>query len=285
MKLIKIIALLIFAGIFLVACGDDENERNMGDGGSMQGGSEKSLREENLVKQEETSRINRQPCDTVSLQEYIINNFPDGNYLVEFDSPLLNATTKPAVLYHREGGTYVFGVIAKSKAGERNVEVKNLVGYDASFLNLDSTRLGTAFFYLTLFKCDGSGNFSVIWEDEVPIHSGFSSMKMKRWGKMKIPYVEINFIDGINSGYRNYNYFLVNGLESKPHLLETYESISRKRTIADVNNDKYPDYWEHKFIEDDTALVVKELDSLPFYWDTLKQLYITDKTRRWYRKY
>lgn len=275
------ILLTLFA---IAACEEESSDKGYGSG-PMEGGSEKSIRGENLEKQKEVTGTKKQPCDTLSLQEYIIDTFPDGNYLVEFDKPLLFSETKPAVLYFREGGTYIFGVIAKSKPGERNVEVKNLVGYDASFLNLDSTRLGTAFFYLTLFECSGDGTFNVVWEDEVPIHSGFSAMRMKRWGKLKIPFVELNFIDGVNSGYRNFNYFLVNGIKNKPHLMETYESISRRRTMADVNGDDYPDFWEHKFVEDDTALFVKEYDSIPFYWDTTKQLYLTKNTKRWFRKY
>lgn len=280
MKIHRLFGLLLLIIAFFVACEDDTSDN----GGEFRG-DEKNIREENLEKKEEVTGSRRQPCDTLSLQEYVIETFPDGNYLVEFDSPLLYADTRPAVLYFREGGTFIFGVIAKSKAGERNVEVKNLVGYDASFLNLDSTKLGTAFFYLTLFECSGDGAFNVVWESEVPIHSGFSSMKMKRWGKNKTPYIEINFIDGVNSGYRNYNFFLIDGLRNKPHMMETYESISRRRTMADVNDDKFPDYWEHKFVEDDTALFIKEYDSVPFYWDTTKQLYLSKKERRWKREY
>ncbi len=38
-------------------------------------------------------------------------------------------------------------------------------------------------------------------------------------------YVELNYEAGIISGHRNYNLFLVDGIEKKPHLMETYEGL------------------------------------------------------------
>ena len=74
-------------------------------------------------------------------------------------------------------GDFVFGVIARSKPGERLIEVKNIVGYDQSFIDLDSTELGTAFFYLVLFKCENS-SFNVVWESPIPSHGGFNFLSL-----------------------------------------------------------------------------------------------------------
>lgn len=247
---------------------------------------EMSAREYNQKIEEEQAR-KRTPCDTLSLQEYILDNFEEGNYLVKFDKTYIFTIPRPAVIYYKvKDKQYVFGVIAKSKEGERNIETDNVVGYESSFINLDSTKLGTAFFYLTLFECDGQGNFDIKWESEVPIHGGFSAMKLKRWktnNKTNIQYIELTFDAGIISGHRNYNYFMVDGLLEKPHLMETYEAIAHKRTLANHNGDLYPDYWEYLFV--DSMNYNQIVDSVPFYWDTLKNKYVTKRSRRWKRDY
>ncbi len=284
MKLVKVLLAILLTIFILAAC---EEESSGGEGtslGSHVGGKEKGLREENLEKQEDLAS-KRKPCDTLSLQEHILETYPDGQYLVEFDQSISNKSYAPAILYHREGGTYVFAVIAKSKVTERPIEVKNVVGFDAGFTNLDSTHLGTAFFYLTLFECDEQGSFSTVWESLIPIHTGFNTMRLKRWGRFKVPYVELGFFDSINSGFRNYNYFLVNGILNKPHLLETYTSIARRRELADVDKNKWPDYYEWRFVNNDSLMYVQMLDSLPFYWDTIKNMYVTKYSNRWKRKY
>ncbi|MCF8306849.1 MAG: hypothetical protein K9I71_12050 [Ignavibacteriales bacterium] len=266
----RLLLFIITAGI-IISCGDDTQDKE-----------EQSVRERNLrIKKEQAKK--REPCDTLSFQEYFIANGGAGNYIVEFDQSLDRVVSKPAVFYYKEGGNFIFSVIAKSKQTERNVEVKNIVGVDASFLNYDSTRLGTAFFFLTLYECDGQGNFSMIWEKEIPIHTGFNSIKMKKW--KNISYIELNFIAMYISGNVSFNLFFVDGLRNQPHLLETYEAIARQREIADVNNDKWPDYFEWRFAQNDSAMFWRKLDSIPFIWDTTKNIYRDLKGRRWTRKY
>lgn len=254
----------------------------------LSGSKEKDIKEYNIEKQKELNK-NRQPCDTLSLQEFIVKNYPAGTNLIEFDRTFTYNIPKPAVIYYNEKGKkYIFAIIAKSKEGERYIEKKNVIGYESSFINLDSTKLGTAFFYLTLFTCN-NGEFTEIWEAETPMHGGFNSMKLKRWKYNNTLYVELNFEDGIISGHRNFNFFLIDGIESKPHLLETYVGIINKRTLANVNNDKFPDYYEYRFNahhwQVDSLYQIKVLDSIPFYWSDKRQLYITNKNSRWFRKY
>lgn len=283
MKVLKYFTIL-FLVIALFSCSKKES-RNRGGKANAEFSSskDKELRKYNLNVEEEESK-NRTPCDTISFKQYLIENYPAGNYLVNFDRTYTYNIPKPAVLYYNyKGERYIFAVIAKSKVGERFIEADNVTGYESSFINLDSTKLGTAFFYLTLFDCDGSGNFSKVWESEVPIHGGFNSMKMKTWKRKKINYIELNFEAGIISGHRNYNYFFVDSLRGKPHLMETYEGIVHKRTLTDVNNDNYPDYFEYLFA--DSTNYIKQLDSIPFYWSVKKQLYITKRSRRWFRHY
>lgn len=275
--LIVVIAIVAF-GIFTYSCEDNVS------GGDPETSTvkDKSIQEYN-IRQEEKLSGTRTPCDTIALRQYIVDNYDAGTYLVEFDRTFTFNLPKEAVIYFdHDGKKYIFAVIAKSKKGERLIEKTNLIGFESSFINLDSTKLGTAFFYLTLFSCEND-RFNFIWESEVPIHGGFNSMKLKKWRPKNIFYVELNFEFGIISGHRNFNYFMVDGIENPPHLLETYLGIVHKRTLANVNNDKFPDYNEYRFIDD--SLSITELDSIPFYWSEAKQLYITDKSRRWYRKY
>lgn len=280
MKIARILLILLGAVLLFISCesGDQKTSDQSPD-------EDKKIRRSNLEIEEEQTQ-NRFPCDTIAVHEHIINDFPEGTYLVEFDRTFTYNIPKPAVLYYknnsRSDSTYIFAVIAKSKAGERLIEPKNIVGYESSYINLDSTKLGTAFFYLTLFKCSG-GELNQLWEAEVPIHGGFNRMTMKKWKAKNIQYIELNFEDGIISGHRSYNYFFVDGIEKKPHLMETYLGLVHKRTLAKVNDDKFPDYYEYRFDEDSTGISV--VDSIPFYWSDAKQLYITDVSSRWFRKY
>ncbi len=280
MKIIKLLFMLL--SFTLISCNKTSDEQ-----AENSSSKDESIRRYNMEMAEKQNK-NRNPCDTLSLKEYILDTSSEGTYLVEFDRTFTYNVPKSAVIYYKDRKAkkqYIFAVIAKSKQGEneRFIEPKNVIGYESSFINLDSTDLGTAFFYLALYECQEDSTFTKHWESEVPIHGGFNRMTLKTWKPKNIKYVELNYEAGIISGHRNYNYFLVDGIEKKPHLMETYEGLVHKRTIAKVNNDKYPDYYEYRFWED--SLSIRLRDSIPFYWSTKKQLYITDKNRRWFRKY
>jgi hypothetical protein len=272
-------ALLFILVLILGSCA----EKDMGDGDAATSTSkDESIREYNIELQKEQTK-NRFPCDTISLQEYVLANYEPGTYPVLFDRTYTYNIPKAAVIYFRDSlSNYILGVIAKSKPGERNIEAKNITGYSSSFINLDSTKLGTAFFFLTLFECK-DGQFIRLWESEVPIHGGFSRMTIKTWSPKNIKYVELNYQDGIISGHRNFNFFLVDGWRKPPHLLETYVGLVLKRVLAMVNNDKYPDYYEYLFSEG--GMRIQVIDSIPFYWNDKRKLYVNDRNPRWFRKY
>ncbi len=284
--MLKFQKLIIAFGVLLllsVACSKSDEGSGIGgkESAAHSGTKEKRLREYN-IEQAERLKHSKNPCDTLSLKQYILENYPAGTLLVQMDRTFSYRIPKEAVIYYRhKGHLYIFALIAKSKPGERNIETKNVVGYESSFINLDSTKLGTAFFFLTLFECSGK-TFNKIWEAEVPIHGGFNKMTLKRWRPKNILYVELNYEDGIISGHRNYNFFMVDGITKPPHLLETYIGIAHKRTMANINNDKFPDYYEYRYID---STYIRQYDSIPFYWDTLKHLYVTKVNRRWFRKY
>ncbi len=283
MKRFQIFVFAILTAVGLTYCGGRSGKGTTGESPEFSATKERQIRSYNLKVQEKEKK-HRTPCDAIALKKYILDNYNEGTYLVEFDKTFTYSLPKPAMLdYRYKGNHYVFAVIAKSKPGERFIETKNIVGYESSFINLDSTKLGTAFFYLTLFKCVKDSSFQKLWEAEVPIHGGFNSMTIKRWKKENIRYIDLNYEDGIISGHRDFNFFFINGIEKKPHLMETYEGIAYKRTLADVNEDKYPDYYEYRFV--DSTNFVRLIDSIPFYWDTTKHLYVTKVNRRWWRKY
>jgi hypothetical protein len=279
MKYLK--AILILFVIFLIGC------NRMSDKSAEESPSkDKAVRKYKMEMEKKRKKDKTDPCDTLALKEFIMENEEPGTYLLESDKTLTYNVPKAAGIYYKNKkgkGKYIFALIAKSKKGERLIEPKNVIGYESSFINLDSTKLGTAFFYLTLYKCTEDSSFAKIWEAEVPIHGGFNKMTLKKWKPKNILYVELNYEAGIISGHRNYNFFLIDGLEKKPHLLETYEGLVHKRTLAKINDDKYPDYWEYRFWEDSTSIRIR--DSIPFYWDKKRHLYVTKVNRRWTRKY
>jgi hypothetical protein len=278
MKFHKCFFILPLIALFVFAC--TSGDKTDGDA-AHSASKDAALREYNIdVKKEQTK--NRFTCDTIALQEYVLANYPAGSYVLERDRMGINDVPKPIVVYFNDGGNFVLTLIAKSKSGERNVEIKNLSGYESSFINLDSTKLGTAFLWLTLFEVIDE-QFNMVWESEVPIHGGFNTITLKTWKPKNIKYVEVNFEDGIISGHRNYNFFMTDGWRKPPHLMETYVGIVHKRTLADVNNDKFPDYFEYRFTED--AARIRVLDSIPFYWSEKRKLYITNKNPRWFRQY
>lgn len=223
------------------------------------------------------------PCDTLSVVGYVLDNYPPGSYLVDFDKTLTYNVPKPALIYFNDSGKkYIFGIVARSKPGERLIEPKNIVGYDQSFIDLDSTDLGTAFFYLTLFQCDNE-QLSVVWEAPIPNHGGLNWFHMYKWDYLGTPYVRVEFHYARGIGHIDYNYFMINGITQPPHLLMTYKGINFKRTMANINNDKYPDYYE--FIYYDNGKRIVETDSVAFLWDNRDSLYVNTRNKRQTRPY
>lgn len=261
----------------LVSCSDDSTS---GDDAALDSRKDKDIREYNLeIEKEQATK--RTPCDAIAVEEFVLENYEEGSYLVEFDKTYTYSLHKPAVLPHTTNNAkLVFAVIAKSKPGERLVERKNIVGYESSFINLDSTKLGTAFFFLTMFECY-EDQLVPVWEAEVPRHGGFNFMNMNVWSHNRTPFITLNFEDGIISGHRDYNYFFLDGYFERPHLLETYEGLVHKRTMQNLDNDKYPDYYEYRFNE--KLLSIR--DSIPFKWDEKRKVYHSPVNRRWIRKY
>ncbi|MCU7491613.1 MAG: hypothetical protein ACM3UR_07170 [Bacteroidota bacterium] len=271
---------IILLSLLLASCGKKEEE-SQGYDAAFSDVRDRRIQEYNLdVQKDQASQ--RSANDTLALKEHILHNYPAGSYLVYFDRSNTFSVPRPAVIYYKADQAYVFAIVAKSKPGERLIETKNITGYESSFINLDSTKLGTAFFFLTLFSYD-EGGFQQVWEKEIPMHGGFNRMILKTWGPQRILYVEVNFEDGIIVGHRNYNIFMNNGIRQMPHLLETYEGISRKRTIADVNKDNYPDYYEYTFYS--LSNRIYPVDSVAFYWDKKRDLYVNSRNPRQTRPY
>ncbi|GAB6283236.1 MAG: hypothetical protein STSR0008_19960 [Ignavibacterium sp.] len=265
----------LFLTIFLLfltllfGCGKEEEQKQIegapgSDEVAYQPTKDIEIQQYNLEERKKLA-TNRTPCDTLSLMEFVLNNYEEGTYLVDEDKVYTYNIPKSAVIYDRASGeTYIFGVVAKSKKGERLIEVKNIVGYDASFIDLDSTELGTAFFYLTLFKCNGDNTFERVWEALIPNHGGFNKISKEAWRAKNIPYVKANFHYGQGVGHFDYNYFFIDGMLSQPHLLLTYEGINFKRTMTDANGDKYPDYIEYMYL--DTGNKIEVIDTVTFIW-------------------
>jgi hypothetical protein len=242
-----------------------------------------SIQEINLAERKKMAKT-RFPGDTLDLMEYVIRNYPKGTYLIDDDRTTSYNTPQSAVIYTREnGGTYIYAIIAKSRqSDDRLIEQKNVIGYDASFIDLDSTKLGTALFYLSLFKYENS-SFQLIWETPVPTHGGFNRMTLENWAAQHMQYIRINFHDARSSGHVDYNYFLVNGMFNKPMPMETYEGINCKRTLVDFNKDKYPDWCEYLFVDSGTSST--PIDSVFFEFRQKDSVFVNTRNKRQMRKY
>lgn len=227
---------------------------------------------------------NRFPCDTIAVIEHIFNTYPAGTYLLEFDRTTTYNIPTPALIYFtdKDGSKFVFSVIATSRGGERLIEPTNVIGYDQSYIDLDSTKLGTPFLYLVLFECSGN-NLVKQWEAPIPSHGGFNGISLKKWIYNNTYYLENNFHYAQGVGHIDYNYFLIDDIHNYPHLLMTYSGTSFKRTLANVNNDKFPDYYEHIFYNLNDR--VYSQDSVAFKWSEKDTLYINTKNQKQTRRY
>lgn len=275
--------LLLLFFFLLLSCSEKNEQRKEEPSGiedvALNPEKDAEIQKANLEQKKKYS-TNRTPCDTLSLIDFILNNYPKGTYLVESDKSVTYNIPKPAVIYYDKN--YILCLIAKSKEGERLIEVKNIVGYDQSFIDLDSTELGTAFFFLTLFGCK-DGAIQRIWESPVPSHGGFNNMMLRKWQSKNIQYVKVNFHYAQGTGHIDYNYFLVDGITNPPHLLMTYQGINFKRAIADLNEDSYPDYYEYLYYDLGDKVFPK--DSIAFIWDPVKNVYVNTRNSRQTRLY
>lgn len=283
MKRIKLTIPIIFFLTIVGGCGENRKEIDINQLDGVEYSPEKDARiqQYNLDQQKKLAG-NRTLCDTLSLKEFVIENYPQGNYLVNTDKTLNYSIPKTAVVYYRRDRSYIFGVIAKSREGERLIEPKNIVGYDQSFIDLDSTELGTAYFYLTLFRCQ-NGIFETVWESLIPSHGGFNNITLKNWNYKNTLFIEVNFHYGRGTGHINYNYFLIDGINKLPHLLMTYEGINFKRTIANVNSDEIPDYYEYIYYDLGDRIFSK--DSVAFVWRVKDSVYVNTRNKRQTRPY
>jgi hypothetical protein len=275
---------IVLLSIGFFACGGKKEENKQNQSLQVENSPQKDadIQHYNLEVRKKNAK-SRTPGDTIAIMEYVLNNYPEGTYLINLDKTLTYNVPKPAIIYDNQGANiFVFGVIARSRPTERLIETKNIIGYDQSYIDLDSTKLGTAFFYLCLFQCIDT-QITTVWEAPIPSHGGFNNITMKKWAYNGTPYIDVNFHYAQGVGHIDYNYFLINGLESPPHLLMTYLGINFKRTIANVNNDKYPDYLEYLYVDTGDKVIIR--DSIPFVWSVKDSLYINTRNKRQTRPY
>lgn len=284
MKKLFYIFILLASLVLLFSCGKEEKKSDFQTSSEVAFNPDKDSEIQKYNLELRKARSKRFPCDTISVLEYVIENYPQGTYLLETDKTTINTLPKPAVIYFtdKDGRKYVFAVITKSRAGERLVEIKNLIGYNESFIDLDSTKLGTPLIFLILLECK-EDYFLPVWEAAIPSHGGFKDFSLKTWDYTGTLYIENEFYYAQGIGIIFYNHFLVDGLRSKPHLLMTYDGLDFKRTIANVNNDKFPDYYEYIFVSLPDKIYAK--DSVSFIWREKDSVYINTRNSKQTRPY
>lgn len=278
--------ILLIILFFLLSCNSNHKEQskqlNYYDQAALDPNKDIEIQKYNIELKKKQTKV-RFPCDTISVMEYVLNNFPAGTYLLEFDRTTKYNIPKPALIYYNElNRRYIFAMVAFSKPGERLIEPANIIGYDQSNIDLDSTKLGTPFIYLILFECNGD-QLSEVWEAPVPSHGGFNKFTLRKWKYNQTPYVEVRFHYAQGVGHINYNYFMIDNIRKEPLLLMTYEGTNFKRVLANVNNDKYPDYFEHIFYNLDNKIYSK--DSVAFIYNAKDSLYVNTRDPRQTRPY
>lgn len=284
--MIKVLLILLTLHIFLFSCGTEKKESipvNYQERVEYSSEKDAAIQSYNLERLKRES-IARFPCDTISVNEYVMNNFPAGTYLLRSDKSSIYEIPQPALIYYenKNGEKYIFAMIARSRAGERFIEPANIVGYDQSFIDLDSTKLGTPFIYLVLFECKGNQLFT-IWEAPVPSHGGFNKFHLRNWAPKGLSYIEVNFYYGQGIGNISYNYFMIDGIRNQPHLLMTYDGIDFRRTLANINDDKFPDFYEHIFYNMPDRVIHK--DSVAFVYNPKDSLYYSKEGKNISRRY
>ena len=124
---------------------------------------------------------------------------------------------------------------------------------------------------------------STVWKALIPSHGGFNNFSLHHWIYNGTPYVKVDFHYAQGVGHIDYNYFLVDGITSPPHLMMTYKGINFQRTITNTNNDKFPDYYEYIYY--DSGYEIKAVDSVAFTWKQKDSLYVSSRNRKQTRRY
>lgn len=290
MQKISILILLAVLAVTSWHCGEESSEQDVQQGDisdevSLQPDKDKTIQEYNLEQRKKVT-TKRYNCDTIALMEYILANYDQGTYLMEFDKRNKYQIPPAAVIYTKDQGQqFVLAVFARSRPEEKAwpndilIEPKTAIGYDASFNDLDSTRmLGTPFLYLKLLRCETDNNFTEIWSAPIPRHGGFNWITMERWKDKNIPYLKANFHYARGVGHFDFNYFFIRGLQQRPHLLLTYEGINFSRVMVNLDNDLFPDFEEAVFL--DTGDRLEELERYSFTWSEKDSLYVNTKNKR-----
>ncbi|MFO7524408.1 MAG: hypothetical protein R6W68_03055 [Ignavibacteriaceae bacterium] len=276
--------LILIVSVIIFSCAGNDEKSNPIPSGEVAINPDKDAEIQRYNLELMKKRSERFPCDTISVSEFVLKNYPAGTYLLETDKAGLYSIPNHALIYYNfnDGKKYIFALIAASRSGERLIETKNLIGYNESYIDLDSTKLGTPFIYLILLECY-ENNLSLVWEALIPSHGGFDNFSLNYWEYGRTPFIQTDFYYAQGIGMIQYNYFLIDGIRANPHLLMTYNGVDFKRTIANLNNDKFPDYYEYVFVSLPDRIY--PVDSVAFYWRQKDSVYVNSRNSKQTRPY
>ncbi len=267
-QLFYLLALVVFGFSLVAGCGEEEPEVTTDTTTAASQGEEDMTQmgayRRNIENRMKESK-NRFTNDTLSLAMWILDNYPAGSFLMTVDEVGQLQTQPEAVIYRKKGdSTIVYGILTTSKPDDnRIVEMDNIIGYYTSFIDFDSTELGTAIMYLGQYR-GANDQWTKIWDVIVPRHGGFNKFMYQKFPDWNQEYIKVNIYFAEGRGHLDFNYFFTGGIDSVPHLMMTYEGLNFKRTMTNANNDKYPDYVEYVFVDD--SLSSRIIDSVTFIW-------------------
>ena len=99
MKKLAPFLILFLITVFFYSCGKKEEATpTPGQEAAYSSDKDADIQRYNLKVKEEQAG-SRNPCDTLSLLAYVLENYPKGTYVVNFDKTLAFNVPKPAVIY------------------------------------------------------------------------------------------------------------------------------------------------------------------------------------------
>jgi len=188
----------------------------------------------------------------------------------------------PAVINYEKDSSYIFCIIIKSLKGERFIEPRKYSWIWSKFYTPGQHRIRNSIFFLTSFRCI-NGKFVLQWDAPIPSHGGFNMMHYKKWDKFNIPFIQMNFYYRRGTGHINIIIFLLMELIINHTYWWRTEVLNFKRTIADVNDDRFPDYYEHIYYDLWDRVFTK--DSVTFIWNLKNGVSINTRNKKQTRLY
>ncbi len=114
--------LIIFSAIFLFSCTDsgEVDQVSTGSDERVAYSPEKDAKIQRYnLEQQKKQAGNRTPCDALAINEFVLETYPEGSYLVNFDKTLTFDVPNPAVINYNQDSKYSICSYSQIKTGRK----------------------------------------------------------------------------------------------------------------------------------------------------------------------